>query len=96
MKIILESQIEKALVARVKKHGGCAMKFVSPGMTGVPDRLVLLPGGRIWFVELKAPGRKLSPKQVKIASRLESLGHKVWVIDNQEKIAVFLQEVLSQ
>ena len=96
MKIILESQIEKALVTRVKKHGGCAMKFVSPGITGVPDRLVLLPGGRICFAELKAPGRKLSPKQVKMAKRLESFGHKVWVIDDQEKITVFLQEVLKK
>ena len=96
MKILLESQIEKALVARVKKHGGCAMKFVSPGMTGVPDRLVLMPGGRIWFVELKAPGRKLSPKQVKMAKWMENFGHKVWVIDNQEKITVFLQEVLKK
>ena len=96
MKIMLESQIEKAFVAGVKKYGGLDLKFVSPGTAGVPDRLVLLPGGRVCFVELKAPGRKLSPKQVKMAKRLESFGHKVWVIDGPEMITAFLQEVLSK
>lgn len=93
---MLERDIEQGFRNFIKKEGGLALKFVSPGMVGVPDRLVLLPGGRICFVELKAPGRKLSLKQVKMAKRLESFGHKVWVIDGPEKITAFLQEVLSK
>ena len=93
---MLERDIEQGFRNFIKSKGGLALKFVSPGMAGVPDRLVLMPGGRICFVELKAPGRKLSPKQVKMAKRLERLGHKVWVIDGPEKITIFLQEVLSK
>ena len=93
---MLERDIEQGFRGIVKNKGGLALKFVSPGMAGVPDRLVLLPGGRVCFVELKAPGRKLSPKQVKMAKRLEHFGHIVWVIDGPEKIAAFLQEVLSK
>ena len=51
-----ESIVEKKFAAEVKKRGGLAVKFVSPGFNGVPDRLVLFPGGRMAFVELKAPG----------------------------------------
>ena len=53
-----EKDIEKELAARTKTMGGIAPKFISPGFDGMPDRLVLLPGGRMGFVELKAPGRK--------------------------------------
>ena len=60
-----EREIEKYFVQQVKKNGGLAPKFVSPGWDGVPDRLVLLPDGRMAFVELKAPGKKLRPLQVK-------------------------------
>lgn len=52
-----ESVVEKKFAAEVKKRGGLAVKFVSPGFNGVPDRLVLFPGGRLAFVELKAPGK---------------------------------------
>ncbi len=54
-------------------------------MAGVPDRLVLLPKGKIYFVELKAPGKKLRPLQLKRKEQLESLGFKVYVIDSYEK-----------
>ena len=60
-----EKYIEQKLVKAVKKRGGMALKFVSPGLDGVPDRIVLLPMGRIAFVELKAPGRKMRPLQVR-------------------------------
>ena len=55
-----EKVIEHKLLTEVKKIGGLALKFVSPGYDGVPDRIVLLPGGKIGFVEVKAPGRKAS------------------------------------
>lgn len=51
-----EKEIEQKLVAEAKAAGGIAAKFVSPGLDGMPDRLVLLPGGKIGFVEVKAPG----------------------------------------
>lgn len=73
--------------------GGIAHKFICPGMVGVPDRLILFPEGRIYFVELKAPGETLKPIQLKRKEQLESLGFKVYVIDSYEKIGLFLQEV---
>ena len=91
-----EKEIEKKLTLEAKKRGGLAVKFVSPGMAGVPDRLVLLPGGKIVFVELKAPGRKMSQRQVKVAKRLAELGHIVRVIDSIEGIRIFLREVLAR
>lgn len=63
--VLRECVIEKALVKEAKSRGGMAVKFVSPGFDGVPDRLVLLPGGKCAFVELKAPGKKLRPLQEK-------------------------------
>lgn len=93
---MLERSIERKLKIRVEEKGGMAMKFVSPGLSGVPDRIVVGPNGCMWFVELKAPGKKLSPKQVKMANRLAALGHKVWVIDCDEKIAEFLQEAFGE
>jgi len=57
---MLEKYIEKKLVAEVKKMGGIAAKFISPGLDGMPDRLVLLPLGKMAFVELKAPRKETS------------------------------------
>lgn len=88
-----ERQIEQKLRNEIKAKGGLALKFVSPGMAGVPDRIVFTADGRVFFVELKAPGKHLSVKQMKMASILEKLGHKVWVIDTMEQ--EFLNEVLS-
>ena len=90
-----ESQIERMFVQTVKKNGGLAPKFVSPGWDGVPDRLVLLPGGHMAFVELKAPGKKLRPLQVKRKRQLEKLGFRVYVIDGQEQIGGVLDEIRS-
>ena len=81
-----ECQIEKAFVQAVKRRGGLAPKFISPGWDGVPDRIVLLPGGRMAFAELKAPGKKLRPLQVKRKRQLESLGFRVYVIDSPDMI----------
>ena len=59
-----EQRIERQLVQQVSKLGGLALKFVSPGMAGVPDRLLLFPGGKAVFVETKAPGKKPRPLQL--------------------------------
>ena len=81
-----EKIIERKLRETVKKLGGICPKFVSPGLDGVPDRLVLLPMGRIAFVELKAPGKKMRPIQLRRKKQLESLGFLVYCIDNIEQI----------
>lgn len=68
------------------------MKFVSPGRDGVADRIVLMPGGRIWFVELKTPGKKLRPLQVKFKELVEGLGFQHRVVDSLESLNAFLAE----
>jgi hypothetical protein len=89
-----ERYIEQKLRSEVKAKGGLALKFISPGMAGVPDRIVLFPGGRVYFVELKAPGKHLTLKQVKMALILLRFGHQVWVIDSVEKVKEFVDEIL--
>lgn len=90
-----ESMIEAALVREVKRCGGLCPKFVSPGLDGVPDRIVLLPEGHIAFAELKAPGKKPRPLQVKRKRQLESLGFRVYVIDGIEQIGGVIDEIRS-
>ena len=73
-----------------RRLGGLALKFVSPGMDGVPDRLVLLPGGRMCFVEVKAPGKAPRPLQVARHKQLRELGFRVYVLDRPEQIPEIL------
>lgn len=91
-----EKDIEQALRKAVKESGGICPKFVSPGMDGVPDRLVLLPGGRAVFVETKAPGRKMRPLQIKRKAQLESLGFSVYCIDGIEQIGEMIDELIKE
>ena len=88
-----EKQLENKLRLLVKKAGGIAPKFVSPGLSGMPDRLILLPDGIIAFVELKAPGKKPRPLQLARHRLLRSLGFRVYVIDNEEQIGELLNEL---
>ena len=88
-----ESIVEKRLVAEVKKRGGLAMKFVSPGFDGVPDRIVLFPGGKMAFIEMKALGKTMRPLQIKVKQKLMRLGFKVYCIDNKEMIGGILDEI---
>ena len=81
-----EKEVEQYLVKKVKEIGGKAFKFVSPGNAGVPDRMVCLPGGRIFFVELKAPGGKTTALQDLQIKKLYDLGFNVMVTDNKETI----------
>lgn len=82
---MLERDIEKALMKRIKALGGLCEKFVSPSNIGVPDRLVTLPG-KILFVELKSPGKKPTAKQLKDHAKRLSYGCTVLVIDSLEGI----------
>lgn len=91
-----EKYIEKKLVAEVKKRGGMAPKFVSPGLDGVPDRIVLLPMGRMAFVECKATGKKMRPLQVRRKRQLEALGFFVYCLDSVDQIGGVLDAVKNK
>ena len=88
-----EKVIEQKLVAEVKKAGGICPKWVVPGFDGVPDRMVMFPGGKIAFVEVKAPGEKPRPLQKARHELLRRLGFKVFVLDNVEKIGGIIDEI---
>lgn len=88
-----ERSVEKALVQKVKKRKGLALKFISPGMSGVPDRIVLMPEGRMAFVELKAPEKKPRPLQVCRMQKLQRLGFRCYVVDSTSMIDEVLDEI---
>ncbi|MEG2050909.1 MAG: VRR-NUC domain-containing protein [Oscillospiraceae bacterium] len=82
-----EKDIETRLREEIKKTGGTAYKFVSPGHNGVPDRMICLPGGRVVFVELKAPGKKSSQAQLRAQEKLLTLGFIVIRdVDSYDKV----------
>lgn len=88
-----EKQIEKKLVKAVKAVGGICPKLVSPGMDGMPDRIVLLPGAHLGFVEVKAPGQKPRALQLRRHKQLRQLGFPVFILDDQDQIAGIIKEV---
>ena len=91
---MLEKVIEHKLVATVRKAGGLCPKFVSPGMDGMPDRIVLMPGGKIAFVEVKAPGKEPRPLQLRCHDLLRALGFPVYVISELDDVP-FLMTVMK-
>ncbi len=88
-----EKQIEQKLVRAVRCAGGICPKLVSPGFDGMPDRMALLPGGRIGFVEVKAQGQKPRPLQNRRHGQLTALGFKVYVLDDTEQIPGIVREI---
>ncbi|MDO4281334.1 MAG: VRR-NUC domain-containing protein [Peptococcaceae bacterium] len=84
-----EKKIEQALCAKVKASGGVALKIVSPGFAGVPDRLVLRKG-RANFVELKAPGQKPTPRQLAVHRLFAKWGFPVRIIDSLAAVDAFV------
>ncbi|MCF0134191.1 MAG: VRR-NUC domain-containing protein [Blautia sp.] len=90
-----ERDIERKLVNAVKAAGGICPKWVSPGFDGMPDRIILIPGARIGFVEVKAPGEKPRPLQESRHRLLRRLGFKVFVLDNIEQIGGIIDEIQS-
>lgn len=70
--------------------GGLCLKLL-PSLIGIPDRLCLLPGGVVFFVELKAPGQKPRPIQVKRIAQLRRLGFRVEVVDSKERVDEMIQ-----
>ena len=90
---MLEKVIENRLRQEAKKRGGMALKFISPGMDGVPDRIVLLPDGKMAFVELKAPGKTPRALQEKRIGQLRKLGFLVYVLDGTVRFGGILDEI---
>lgn len=88
-----EKIIEKTIRLKVEKLGGKSYKFISTNNSGVPDRLIILPGGKIAFVEVKSTGEKPRKLQEVIIGRLRALGCKVYVIDRLEQIDGMLEEI---
>ena len=93
--VVREKIIEQKLVKAVKNKGGLAPKFVAIGIDGMPDRLVLMNGGRIAFVEVKAKGKKLRPLQVRRKKQLEQLGFLHFTLDDEEQIGGMIDEICT-
>ncbi len=86
---IREKVVEEALIKAVKRRGGMCLKFVSPGRINVPDRICIMPGGRVFFVECKAPGEKLRAGQAREAERLRALGCECYSLDSTDSDFLF-------
>lgn len=90
-----EKEIEKKLTLEAKKRGGLAVKFVSPGFDGMPDRIVLMPEGKTAFVEVKAPGKRPRPLQMARHKLLRGLGFLVFILIDESQIGEILDAVQS-
>ena len=88
-----ERTLERKLTQSVANMGGLALKFVSPGLAGVPDRLLLFPEGKIAFVEMKAPGKQPTSLQRLRHAQLRNLGFRVYVLDDLVQIRKLLDEM---
>ena len=88
-----EKEIEHHLVMETRRAGGMALKFVSPSFSGMPDRLVLLGDGKMGFVEVKAPGQKPRPLQLRRHAMLRRLGYQIFVLDALEDIPAVLKAI---
>lgn len=86
---MLEKEIEKKFKKEVEKRGAMVLKFVSPGKSGVPDRIVLMKGGRTAFVECKAPGKGLRGLQKHVIGQIRNLGYDVWVVASELDTELF-------
>lgn len=89
-----ERDIEKWLRDKIRQMGGIAMKFTSPGNDGVPDRIAILPGGQVWFIELKKDGETPTKIQEWQIERLRKLGCNVTVIAGMEEARAWIWEVV--
>ena len=93
---MLEKDVERYLCDQVKKFGGKAYKFTSPGNAGMPDRLVVFPGGHIAFVEVKAPGKQLRPIQQEKRNELRALSCQYFVVDSKDSAKEFIAWAVRQ
>ena len=89
----MEKDIERYLKNEVDRLGGMCLKFVSPGHAGVPDRIVILPGGRVWFVELKAPGGRVRPLQQWWHKQLRAMGVPSLIIKSRAEAEAYVHKL---
>lgn len=92
----MEKTVERYLRDQVRNRGGLALKLVCPGWTGVPDRLILMPGGRAYFAETKDLGKHPRPRQRYVHDRLRALGFQVFVPDSRTAVDELLREVTQR
>lgn len=90
-----EKYIEQTFKKAVEQHGGLCLKIDATHLAGIPDRLVLLPGGTHAFVETKAPGKKPRPIQQRRHDQLRAIGHRVYTLDNTNNIESLIHEIRS-
>ena len=90
-----EKKLEQKLVKAVRDIGGLALKFVSPGCDGVPDRLILIAYGKVAFVEVKAKGKKPRPIQIRRINQIKNLGFLVFILDDEKDIPSIIQQVIG-
>ena len=90
-----ESQLEEKLCKKIKELGGMALKFISPGRAGVPDRIILMPCRKIYFVEMKSLRGEINPIQEYVVEKFKNLGFEVKILNSDEKIKNFLQEIYN-
>lgn len=88
-----EKTIEKHCQVVAKKHDGIAVKFSSPSNRGVPDRIIMLPDGKIGFMELKGTGKKATKLQQHWIDRLNAMGFKSAVIDSKDGVTEFIKDL---
>lgn len=93
---MIESDIESRLVTAVRKLGGIAYKFVSPGNTGVPDRIIIMPGGRVWFVELKTDTGRLRPSQKRQIEKIRQRGANTFVLKGMDGLQEFMRIITEE
>lgn len=91
-----EKYLEKQLFQRIRACGGHALKFTSSSEIGYPDRLVLLPGARAVWVELKSPGQKPRKIQMIRHEELKKFGFDVYVIDSIDKLNKLCDDILRR
>lgn len=91
-----EKRVEALLVSGVKRMGGLAYKFVSPGNSGVPDRIILMPGGKIYFVELKREDGQLTNLQKRQINRIQKLDCQVDVLHGMVEVSNFLLRLQAE
>lgn len=90
---MLEKDIESKLVKPIKALGGLCLKFETPAFTGVPDRIILLPGGRVRFVETKAPGKKERARQKLVHELFRAMGFTVYnTVDDPAKVQQIIED----
>lgn len=88
-----ERLIESNLKSRIEDRGGLCIKLSPDYFNGLPDRMVILPGAKVIFVELKAPGKKPGDMQIWVHKKLRGLGFSVLVLDTLEKVKQFIDEL---